>query len=303
MRLVEQYLEQVGRHLSEEVREDILSELRSSIEEELLELGDQGDLDDQQQALVIERYGHPIKVAAAYRAPQYLIGPELFPAFVQTLYTVFTVSIIGIICLHMLSWATRGSVTHFSNLIGNGISLSLWSGAIVVVSFVILEQCGERLDWYDNWRASSLRSFRAINRNDLMTNVITEGVFLLWWNSAFSFQQWIPGFGRDFTVSLSSTWATLFWPINIVVGAWFILHAVTLLRDGWSRSALWLELLCSAVAIALIMFLLLQTTLISYTGGVDQFDILQRSLRVTLIVIAALIIWDAYLAMKRLRTF
>jgi hypothetical protein len=65
-----------------------------------------------------------------------------------------------------------------------------------------------------------------------VTNVITEGVFLLWWNHAFEAQNWLPEFGDGFPLALSPAWDIFFWPLNVIVGIAFFLHAYALIRGG-----------------------------------------------------------------------
>ena len=81
MELIERYLQEIGRHLPANKRADILSELRSSLDNSL-----EAQTNDQpsEEAIVqiIKEMGAPRKVAASYYPEgQYLIGPELFPFF------------------------------------------------------------------------------------------------------------------------------------------------------------------------------------------------------------------------------
>ncbi|MEM9057750.1 MAG: hypothetical protein AAGD86_09750, partial [Pseudomonadota bacterium] len=64
MQLIESYLVEVGRYLPAATRSDILSELRVSLEDQAQELaGDSAPTQDHERA-VIERLGHPLKVAS-----------------------------------------------------------------------------------------------------------------------------------------------------------------------------------------------------------------------------------------------
>ncbi|MFK8031479.1 MAG: hypothetical protein AB8G18_14680 [Gammaproteobacteria bacterium] len=300
MQLIESYLHEVGRFLPQEQRDDILGELRISLEEEVTELAGTDNPTRDQVELVLNKYGHPINVASAYKEPRFLIGPELYPAFIETMSTVFTVSVVAVISLQMITWVTNGWGTGIGGFIENVIRLSLWLTAIIVISFATLEYYGERIGWFDNWKASSLSNIPATapNRSDLMTNLVSEGVFLLWWNKILVLQNWIPGVEGRFTISLSEVWAALFWPVNILAGLWFIVHAFTLLHRHWTRPALVIEIAVSSIAFALCLYLVSQPELILTTGMIEAADLLERSLRVTIVVIAGFIAWDWWQAVK-----
>ena len=125
MQLIESYLFEVGRYLPEDQRDDILSELRSSLEEEIREAAGTDTPNREQIETVLNRYGHPINVASAYKEPRYLIGPELYPAFIETLSTVFTVSVIIVVSLQMLTWVTSGWAPRVTTISSPSILLRM----------------------------------------------------------------------------------------------------------------------------------------------------------------------------------
>lgn len=300
MQLIESYLYEVGRYLPEDQRDDILGELRSSLEEEVRELTGTADPTREHIETVLNKYGHPINVASGYKEPRYLIGPELYPAFIETLSTIFTVSVIIVVSLQLLTWVTSGWATGIWGFAENLVRLGLWLVALTVIIFATLEYYGERVGWYDNWKASSLSltAPTSFNRSDIMTNLFTEGVFLLWWNDVLIVQNWIPGLADKFTVSLSETWAPLVWPVNVIVGVWFLVHGYTLLKRRWVRPAIVAEIALCALAILLCAHLVVQPDLITFTGEIEEFDLLERSLRISLLVIAGIIGWDLWQATK-----
>ncbi len=300
MQLIESYLFEVGRYLPDDQRDDILGELRSSLEDEARELAGTDTPTREQIETVLNKYGHPINVASGYKEPRYLIGPELYPAFIETLSTIFTVSLIIVVSLQLLTWVTSGWATGAWGFAGNLMRLSLWLVALTVIIFATLEYYGERVGWYDNWKASSLSTTAptSFDRSDIMTNLFSEGVFLLWWNNVLIVQNWIPGLADQFTVSLSEVWDPLLWPINIVVGLWFVVHAYTLLKRRWIRPALLGELVLCVLGIVLCAYLVIQPELITFNGEVEGFDLLERSLRISLLVIAGIIGWDLWQATK-----
>ena len=81
MSLIERYLHEVGRQLPGKERNDILVELRSSLEDALESKVGREPTEADVVALLKE-FGTPREVAASYNPRgQYLIGPTLFPLF------------------------------------------------------------------------------------------------------------------------------------------------------------------------------------------------------------------------------
>ncbi len=90
MKLIDLYVHEVGRHLPEKMRPDLEKEIRSVIEDTLEdESRARGQTADETLVVeVLQRLGPPEKMAAAYLPPRYLIGPQLFPYFVNTLRVI-----------------------------------------------------------------------------------------------------------------------------------------------------------------------------------------------------------------------
>lgn len=90
MEMLDRYLRVVRFWLPKPEREDIAAELsetiRSQIEEKEAELGRK--LSDAEVEAVLDRWGHPLRVAERYLPPRHLIGPTLFPVYVFVLELV-----------------------------------------------------------------------------------------------------------------------------------------------------------------------------------------------------------------------
>ena len=305
MRLIDSYLSEVERFLPADQRADILGELRSSLEEQVLDVaGDKTPgLDDQK--VVINRLGHPMKVASSYQGQRYLIGPELFPTFVQTLKTVLVVVAAIQIAIMLTAYVSSGWSTSLKGVLSGIFESLLWASIIVSLVFASIEYSGERLNWYDKWSADSLSLSAGppVERGSLITNLITEGIFLLWWNNVLVFQNWIPGGRELFTVTLTETWTPLYLPLNLLVGAWFLLHAFVLIRGLWHAAALYAEMTLGAIGVAVGVWLLTHRPLLIVTGdlGPDGELRVERVIATVIMVIIAITVWDMFLAFRRLR--
>lgn len=164
MDLVERYLKAVAAQLPKDNRDDIVAELRDEImgRLEALEahLG-RAPTDDEVEGLLRE-VGHPLSVAARYRAgPQALIGPELYPWWMFGLKVGLTV----MAAVTLIGLAVRVMVgdVYVGQAIGQGIS-SLISGAITVVGLLtavgfVLERQSKKPDFIAKWRVKDLGLF------------------------------------------------------------------------------------------------------------------------------------------------
>lgn len=145
MDLIHLYVAEVGRHLPEKMRTDIEREIRSLIEDTLEdECQATGRPADEEMIVeVLKRFGSPEKVAASYLPPRYLIGPELFPHFVNTLRIVVSIVVVLASLAIGLSLGARGSeqtiLDVFAGAIGGVLDAAFRAASLVVLIFAILQ--------------------------------------------------------------------------------------------------------------------------------------------------------------------
>ena len=149
MELVESYLNEVGRFLPEEQRSDILSELQDAIVGEVEGSGESaGRLpNEEDEKLVLARFGHPLKVASRYQTQKYLIGPDLYPAFIHTLKVVFVVALVAQVVVALIAAQTSDWQIGPGAMLAVVVEMVVWVAAIVVLVFIAIEYSGERLRW------------------------------------------------------------------------------------------------------------------------------------------------------------
>jgi uncharacterized membrane protein len=304
MQLIESYLSEIARFLPAGQRADILSELRSSLEEQVLDLaGDNAPGLDEQKS-VINRLGHPMSVASGYQSHRYLIGPELFPTFVQTLKIVLVVVAAIQLAIMMIAYVTSGWTTSVIGMFTGVFDTLLWASLIVTIVFASIEYSGHRLDWYDKWSANSLSlsTGSSIDRGSLISDLVSEGVFLLWWNDVLVLQNWIPGAREIFTVTLGDAWGPLYVPLNILFGAWFLLHSYVLIRALWQPITLYAEMILGAVCIGIGVWLLAHRPLLSVSGdiGANGELIIDRVAMTVVAGVILLTVWEFGKAVRRL---
>lgn len=304
MQLIESYLSEVERFLPAGQRADILGELRSSLEEQVLELAGDNEPGLDEQKTVINRLGHPMSIASGYQTQRYLIGPELFPTFLRTLKTVLVVVAAIQLAIMMIAYASSGWTTSVIGMFTGVFDTLLWASLVVSIVFAIIEYSGHRLDWYDKWNADSLSpsSSSSVDRSGLISDLISEGIFLLWWNDVLVLQNWVPGARELFTVTLADVWGPLYLPLNLLFGAWFLLHAYVLIRDLWQPIALYAEIIFSTVCIGIGVWLLAHRPLLSVSGdiGVNGELIVDRVVMTVVVGVILVTLWDFGKAVQRL---
>jgi len=314
MKWVNRYLDQVGQYLPDDQRADVTADLREAIEGELEGLAETRStpVTEEDQKAVLQRFGHPMKVARDYHPLRYLIGPELYPSWWQAVKQV-AVGVVGLgVVLALVYGVATGWRIGPLSLLGKGLELLLWSTIVVTGVFVALEAAGERLGTFDRWTPEKLpRGSRGvIDRGDVITNLFTEGVFLLWWNDVLVLANWWPAMREALPLGLSGAWAPWFWPLNVIVGGAFALHLWVLLRGVWQRPGLWLEILtCGAIVLACLALAFDRDLLtLSPSGGIERpLDLgrveafAERTLRSVLVVVAGFAAWDGWNALRRLR--
>ncbi|XOV85622.1 MAG: hypothetical protein ACFHXK_11005 [bacterium] len=307
MQLVESYLYEVGRFLPKEERDELLADLRDDILGEIegaaQAAGRAPEVADEQA--VIARFGHPLKAAGRYQQPRALIGTELYPAFVHTLKVVSSVAVFGLVLVWLIGGETAGWRLGPFALLGMALEVLLWVFASVVLVFVAIEYSGERLQWYENWQPSALSStsLGVINRQDVITNLISEGFFLLWWNNVVVLVGFLPQGAAEQVVALAPVWDTFFWPLNIIFGVLFLLHFYVLVRGVWQRFVLLAEVVGHIALLAIAGVLLSSGDLLVLN---DQFPDgfarnAQRVVKVALLVVCAVTLWDIWLAFRTFR--
>ncbi len=259
MSVMENYLMEVSSHLSVEHKDDILDELRSAIQEQWDDKAAEAskELSEEEKAESLSSFGHPMMVAAQYNQQQYLIGPAYFPFYKHAVKTAVLL-IIGIqLALAVISELTKADWSiSITGVMFNLLDTALFVAAIVTVIFVILEQSNEKLPWFSSWNPKNLLGPNrvAVDRQDLFTNLITESVFLVWWNGWLSLINFNDGSSLGFI--LSEHWQLMFWPINAIFGTALILHLSMLITNRWNRINILVELVLDIASIGVLLFLL-----------------------------------------------
>jgi len=147
MKIIDLYLEEVSRRLPIKNREDILQEIRSTLMDMIEDRQPGSELEPDEDIVkeVLKEFGHPRKVAGQYTQHNYLIGPQIFPAYLQVLKIVLIIAtalnVLGVI-VALISQSSLGS-TPLDAIAGvvSGLFNALFTAfGIVTLSFAGVER-------------------------------------------------------------------------------------------------------------------------------------------------------------------
>jgi hypothetical protein len=148
MDLIERYIADVAHRLPKRMRNDVAAELRSSLGEAFDASvndfnRDNGRMatDEDRETLAVDlvkKFGSPASLASSYRpGPQWLIGPELYPAFLKTLKIVSLV-IIGLVGLSLGLDAIDEGPSSFLKSMAQLTTGGLLSNLVSAMGWVVL---------------------------------------------------------------------------------------------------------------------------------------------------------------------
>ena len=147
MKYINLYLQEIERRLPTLNRADILKEIRST----LLDMIEDRKPDPNQAAdedtikAVLSEFGSPRKVAQRYSKHNYLIGPSLFPIYLQVLKVVLIVvaalNLLGlIVAIVNQSGVSPNMIEAIANIIAGLFSSLFTTFGIVTLSFAGIER-------------------------------------------------------------------------------------------------------------------------------------------------------------------
>ena len=303
MSVIENYLHEVEEYLTSDTDSDVLQELESSIYDAVEEQeSEQGrELTNEETAAILLKFGAPIDVAAKYAPQQYLIGPELFPSFRYGLQVMFGFVVV-LQCLNILLRAVGSESGHFSiaHLLWVIFTSSVWGFASLVVIFGLVEKNGVKgpgiIPSWDPLKSSARKQTKG-DREDAVTNVISDTVMLILWNL------WVgpSAIGgkniSQFTISFPDMYLTLFWPVNALIVVSLLLYGWQLFSNNWNK--LRINVAVALDVVSLIVIALLLTSADQVVISNQDIGHLERIashattiFKVSLAVIFAFVAWD-----------
>jgi hypothetical protein len=269
MDLINLYVKEVGSHLPEKMRADIELEIRTLIEDMLADEGEkEGRQPDQEMIVsILEKMGPPDKVAASYQPPRYLIGPQLFPHYTNTLRIVLgVVTILAALAVGVSAGARVDPPPNILEVIGiiiTGVLDALFRAfAIVTLIFAAIQFFEpEFKSKARKWDPRKLKSFPDQERvgipgalGEIVVSILALVVFNFYghWIGLNTIQDggWVhfPILTEDFFRYLP--WLSLIWIIQAVF------HVLLIVRGRWNVPLRWTTAVISSLTILILAWIL-----------------------------------------------
>ncbi|WP_367888188.1 HAAS signaling domain-containing protein [Bacillus wiedmannii] len=208
MNLIDMYVEEVGKRLPEKNREDIILELRSTIEDMLPDEYNEEDVKS-----VLEKLGSPVSLANGYLdRPMHLIGPRYFDVYTTLLKMIIpiaaVIALIAMVAENFVGYNGEPAVLNvILNLIGKGIGeiveVSLHVFFWLTLVFAVLERTDKEKDpqplttSLKKWTPDDLKNISYIPKKKAISKFEVFGS-LMW----------------------TAIWATLYFYANHLVGVY-----------------------------------------------------------------------------------
>lgn len=173
MNLIDRYIYAVGQYLPMDIRDDILEELRTNIEDML-----PGNYTEKDAYEVLEKLGSPMKLANEYNPQRkYLIGPGYFDKYISILKIVVGICVIVFTSISTINFIVGRGPINLTDVIVGVFTSAITGGLVgavqamfwVTMIFAILETSGVELGHIPlKGRAWTPDSLAGLNVNDKM---------------------------------------------------------------------------------------------------------------------------------------
>lgn len=180
--MIDRYVYDVTRRLSEAQRADIEKELRTLIDDML---GGKEDVKD--VTLVLIELGRPSELAAKYRGTKrYLIGPDIYSTYEMIMKIVLAAVTFGMIVSQIIISITTPPESAFLAVVkafGMVVMALVQAFAIVTLIFAILERFGKGDSWNEDWHPRDLPEVpmgsAVIKRGEIIVSLVFSAIFLI----------------------------------------------------------------------------------------------------------------------------
>ncbi|MCU1515538.1 MAG: putative rane protein, partial [Pseudarthrobacter sp.] len=266
--LTDMYVAQVVRHLPEKSRPDIARELKATladmVEERLANDGGPAAgaaASNAAERAAVEELGDPARLALQYQdAPQYLIGPELFPAYVRLARWLLPMVALIAAVVNAVVYATTEPGAAIGGMIGtivgnSAVALLIATG-VVTTLFAIGERVLPEKDKaemnksvsYVDWNADHLYEdapSRRISRSETITALIFLVIMALMpvVPSTFFYVGHLNDAGSFVNPELWDGWIPAYFAF---LAALMVVEAWKLSAGRWPAPILWTGLLVDA---------------------------------------------------------
>jgi hypothetical protein len=261
MDLIDRYLHAVRSYLPKAQQDDIIGELSedlaSRVEDRESELG--RALTDDDTVELLRSYGHPMRLAARYQPPRYLVGPTIYPMYIRIL-TIAVLACLVVNAAVAVAFAATGAGLQASL----GILRHLPSVLIAMLgwitgAFVIIEWAVPHLSLGTRWDPRSLppipRADAAVSRFNVAVEFLVTAACVCWWIAARRSAPLVLGPSASI-LALGPGWQVAYLPILALMTWSMFLNVLDLVRPYRTPAKTIAHLLGQVATLVLVVVLM-----------------------------------------------
>ncbi|MAT45231.1 MAG: hypothetical protein CL609_23125 [Anaerolineaceae bacterium] len=273
MKLIDRYVNEVGDILPDETRKDIENEIRSLIEDRLMDRCEEEGAAEPTEEMVKEilaEMGPPEKTAKGYLPEVYLIGPRYFFIFKKVMTIVAVAQLIAVAVLFIVRLVMESASTGLTAAVTVGVLLETLAilGQGLVTSFAIVVLIFAAIEWSQRKMDVQLKFWTPQTLNEPAPEKISrvgkifEIIFILLALTVFNiYPEWVGisnqvnGEWRHLPVLTENFWRFL--PLlNIAWSASLVLAMYLSVRGIWEPWSKWLDIGIKIFEMVILFFLI-----------------------------------------------
>jgi hypothetical protein len=262
---IERYVVAVGRQLPLRMRADVESELRSSLQDMLEDRSRTLDRspDEELSVEILKEMDPPGKMAARYIGNPYLIGPRLYPSFIQVTSILLVILLVMYIIGLLMSLSEIGSADVLfviGETLRSLIPSTFGTIGLLVVIFTFLDRVVLKIDKSEEkgWDPHKLPIVRTPNMVRI-TGAVVQIVFAVAFMVLINFYPEFIGIayynegGWQHISALTPAFSSYLLPLNLLLGLDILLNLVLLRLGEWSPMTRWAKVGLSIFGIAILI--------------------------------------------------
>lgn len=190
MKLLEQYLYSISRQLPKDGKEEIIAELRSSLEDTIEDQYGQ-EPTNEELTQVLKSFGSPSSVAKEYGKSRYIISPAFTDLFILIMKIIVLGMLGSFTIAFVVEFATSGSNLNvglgFATILGRTLTASISSfGTLTIVFMIISRVSNEREVPEEDWSPKDLEEIpsdkQRVKFGETLAGIIFSLIFLVAFN-------------------------------------------------------------------------------------------------------------------------
>jgi hypothetical protein len=260
MSLIDRYLHAVREQLPASKRDDIVAELAEDLHAQADERGAAlgRPLTEDEEAALLEPYGHPMFLAARFRRVQHVVGPRLFPFYWSTLKLALAVALAVQLAL-LIAFAAAGrplgpAVAGFFKFpVGAGMTVFAWVTLVFAVADVIMGRVPGTWDPRTLPTATTARARTAAVHKAV--EIAFTALFLAWWSvlPRWPFLAFGPAASH---LAWTPALQAFYWPVLALGATSMFAQVARAARPDWTRALTAARVLTTAAALLLLVLAL-----------------------------------------------